>query len=82
MTTRDAELFDVLARGVTDDERRQAAAAITRADTQADQQADQQARRSRGPHPTATQDFDTTAGSGSVAPVEHLPEEQDPARPS
>ena len=39
MTTRDAELFGVLARGLTDDERRKIAEAITRADTQADQQA-------------------------------------------
>ena len=60
MTTRDAELFGVLARGLTDDERRQVAEAITRADTQADQQT----RRNKGPHPTAKQDLDTTAGSG------------------
>ena len=52
MTTRDAELFGVLARGLTDDERRKIAEAITRADTQADQQA----RRSRGHDPTATPD--------------------------
>jgi hypothetical protein len=31
MTTRDAELFGVLARGLTDDERRKIAEAITRA---------------------------------------------------
>jgi hypothetical protein len=33
MTTRDAELFGVPARGLTDDERRQVAEAVTRADT-------------------------------------------------
>ena len=49
MTTRDAELFGVLARGLTDDERRQVAEAITRADNEADQQV----RRSRGHDPTA-----------------------------
>ena len=60
MTSRDAELFGVLARGLTDDERRQVAEAITRSDTQADQQA----RRNKGPHPTAKQDLDTIAGLG------------------
>jgi hypothetical protein len=39
MTTRDAELFGVLARGLTDDERRKIAEGITRADTHADQRA-------------------------------------------
>ena len=58
MTPRDAELFGVLARGLTDDERRQVAAAITRTDTQADQQV----RRNKGHDPTATPDLDTTAG--------------------
>jgi hypothetical protein len=53
MTTRDAELFGVLARGLTDDERRQVAEAITRADNQADQQT----RRNNGPHPTAEKDL-------------------------
>ena len=51
MTTRDAELFGVLARGLTNDERRQVAEAITRADTQADQQV----RRSRAHDPTAAE---------------------------
>ena len=39
MTTRDAELFGLLARGLTDEERRKIAEAITRADTHADQRA-------------------------------------------
>jgi hypothetical protein len=39
MTTGDAELLDVLARALTDDERRQVAETGTRADTQADQPA-------------------------------------------
>ena len=51
MTTRDAELFGVLARGLTDDERRQVAEAITRVDDQADQQL----RSSKGHDPTARQ---------------------------
>ena len=38
MTTRDAELFGVLARGLTADERRQVAEAITRTNDEADQQ--------------------------------------------
>jgi hypothetical protein len=38
MTTPDAELFGVLARGLSDEERRQVAEAITRADAEADQQ--------------------------------------------
>ncbi len=44
MTTRDAELFGVLARGLSDDERRQVAEAIVRTDDEADQQV----RRSKG----------------------------------
>lgn len=44
MTTRDAELFGVLARNLTDDERRQVAEAIARADDEADRQV----RRSKG----------------------------------
>jgi hypothetical protein len=78
MTTRDAELFGVLARGLTDDERRQVAEAITRADAQADQQV----RGSKGHDPTAEQDLDTTARSGSVAPVRRLPGEHDLAQPN
>ncbi len=49
MTTRDAELFGVLARGLTDDERRQLAEAITRTNDEADQHV----RRSRGHGPAA-----------------------------
>lgn len=49
MTPRDAELFGVLARGLTDDERRQLAEAITRTNDEADQQV----RRSREHDPTA-----------------------------
>ena len=49
MTTRDAELFGVLARTLTADERRQIAEAITRTNDVADQQV----RRSRGHDPTA-----------------------------
>jgi hypothetical protein len=49
MTTRDAELFGVLARTLTADERRQVAEAITRTNDEADQQV----RRSRGHDPTA-----------------------------
>ena len=75
MTTRDAELFGVLARGLTDDERRQVAEAITRADTQADQQV----RRRTRPDGHARPRHDSR--SGSAAPAERLPEEQDPARP-
>ncbi|MFL5909725.1 MAG: hypothetical protein ACJ768_04035 [Gaiellaceae bacterium] len=71
MTTRDAELFGVLARGLTTDERRQVAEAITRADAEADQQV----RRSKGHDPFAEQELDTTVGS--VAPVRHLRGEQD-----
>ena len=44
MTTRDAELFGVLARGLTAHERRQVAEAITRTNDEADQQV----RRSSG----------------------------------
>ena len=47
MTTRDAELFGVLARGLTADERRQVAEAITRTNHEADQQV-----RSKGHDPT------------------------------
>ena len=49
MTTRDAELFGVLARTLTAEERRQVAQAITRTN----HEADQQVRRSRGHDPTA-----------------------------
>jgi len=49
MTTRDAELFGVLARGLTAHERRQVAEAITRTNDEADQQV----RGSRGHDPTA-----------------------------
>jgi hypothetical protein len=49
MTTRDAELFGVLARGPTAHERRQVAEAITRTNDEADQQV----RGSRGHDPTA-----------------------------
>jgi hypothetical protein len=49
MTTRDAELFDVLARGLTDDERKQTAEAITRVNDHADQQL----RRGNGAGATA-----------------------------
>jgi hypothetical protein len=52
MTTRDAELFGVLARGLTDDERRQLAEAITRTNDEADRHV----RRSRGHDPTAEKD--------------------------
>jgi hypothetical protein len=48
MTTRDAELFGVLARGLSDEERRQVAEAITRADAEADQQV----RHGKGHDPT------------------------------
>jgi hypothetical protein len=48
MTTRDAELFGVLARGLTADERRQVAEAITRTN----HEADQQVRSSKGHDPT------------------------------
>ena len=44
LTLRDAELFGVLARGLTDEERRHVAEAITRVNTRADQQV----RRSKG----------------------------------
>ena len=44
MTTRDAELLGVLAKGLNDDERRQVAEAISLINTQADQQV----RRSKG----------------------------------
>ena len=37
MTPRDADLFRVLAKGLTDDERSQLADAITRVNTEADQ---------------------------------------------
>jgi hypothetical protein len=47
MTTRDAELFGVLARGLTADERKQVAEAITRTNHEADQQV-----RSKGHDPT------------------------------
>jgi hypothetical protein len=49
MTIRDAELFGVLVRGLTADERRQVAEAITRTDAQADQQV----RSSKRHDPTA-----------------------------
>jgi len=49
MTIRDAELFGVLARGLTADERRQVAEAITRTN----HEADQQVRSSRAHDPTA-----------------------------
>lgn len=62
MTTRDAELFGVLARGLTDDERRQVAEAITRTNDQADQQV----RRSKGHDPTALKQR-TEAGWASCA---------------
>jgi hypothetical protein len=52
MSPRDAELFGVLARGLTAGERRQVEEAITRADAQADQQV----RRSKEHDPTAKQD--------------------------
>jgi hypothetical protein len=44
MTTRDAELLGVLARALSDNERRQAAEAITNVNDQADQRV----RRSKG----------------------------------
>ena len=52
MTTRDAELFGVLAQGLTAHERRQVAEAITRTNDEADQQV----RGSRGHDPTAEKD--------------------------
>jgi hypothetical protein len=70
MTPRDAELFRVLARGLSDDERRDLADAITRVDTQADQHV----RTGRRSDPTAEQDPRTTAGS--AAPTRHLRGEQ------
>ena len=47
MTTRDAELFGVLARTLTAEERRQVTQAITRTNHEADQQV-----RSKGHDPT------------------------------
>lgn len=66
MTPRDAELFRVLARGLSDDERRDLADAITRVDTQADQHV----RSGRRCDPTTEQDPRTTAGS--AAPIRRL----------
>jgi hypothetical protein len=66
MTPRDAELFRVLARGLTDDERSHVADVITRVDTEADQHV----RSSRRRKPTAEHDSGTTAGP--AAPTRHL----------
>jgi hypothetical protein len=53
MTTRDAELFGVLARGLTADGRRQVAEAVTRTNHEADQQGTPQ-QRTRPDHQKAT----------------------------
>jgi hypothetical protein len=58
MTPRDAELFRVLARGLTDDERSHLADVITRVDTEADQHV----RGTRRRDPAIEQDSRTTAG--------------------
>jgi len=61
LTPRDAELFRVLARGLTDEERRHVAEAITRVNTRVDQQV----RRSKGRDRLTDKDPDTAAGGGT-----------------
>ena len=75
MTTRDAELFGVLARRLTADERRQVAEAITRADDQADQQV----RRSRAHDPDRRREGTPMRPLGRLGDSPHSVEKRTPA---
>jgi hypothetical protein len=68
MTPRDAELFRVLARGLTDDERSHLAHAIARVDTEADQQV----RSNRRHNPSACSETPTQRPRGSTTPDDRL----------